>query len=99
MGIEETLAAIHTMVRELQADVRKLGAAPADELLSPAEAAALAKVTPATLRAWRHAGALPSYGSPRRPRYRRSDVLGVQAQQQADATPEAVAARILRRAH
>jgi hypothetical protein len=98
MTIEETLAAIYAKVTELQSDLRRLGSAPADELLSPAEAAALAKVTPATLRAWRQAGALPSYGSARRPRYRRSDLLGVQAQRATSTTPEAVAARILQRA-
>jgi hypothetical protein len=69
-----------------------------DELLTPKQAAEVAKVKPGTLLAWRRAGALKNYGSARAPRYRRSELLNVRVEDAKKNSPSAVADRLLRRA-
>jgi len=81
MSLEEMIRAI---VREelgpLREQIERALGAGGDELLTPAQAAELLKVQPATLRAWVRRGALTNHGSLRAPRYRRSEVLSVKAE-------------------
>lgn len=71
-----------------------------DELLTPREAAQLAKISATTLREWRKRGALKNYGSARSPRYRRSEVLAVTVASKPPTDAKSAAALIpLRRRH
>jgi len=78
VSFEEILRAI---IREelapLEEELERALGTGCDELLTPAQAAELAKVAPATLRKWARTGALTNRGSPRASRYRRSEVLNV----------------------
>lgn len=91
MSFEEMLeAACERAVEKVLA--RHHRPASPDELLSPFEAAALAKVAPDTIRRWVQEGLLRRYGSPRKLRVRREEVLSVQPKQAERSTDDVVAA-------
>lgn len=78
------------------------GAPMQDELLSPAEAAVVAGYSVSSIQGWLRAGKLTRYGTPRRTRVSRRELLALLTKQQeaplSDEDIEAKAKRLLRRA-
>lgn len=72
----------------------KPSAEPVD-FLTVAEAGSLAKVSPDTVRRWVKEGLLPAYGSPRRLRVRRDELLRVRPKSDVKRSPGAVVAHLL----
>lgn len=99
MSLEETLRQI--VREELRAALNERPAPSApDELLTTKQAAEVAKVQPATIRAWARGGELKRYGTAKKARWRRSEVLALKPKPSAAAEGvKATAQRLMGRTH
>lgn len=96
MNVDAALAALRTLVAHLVREELASRQPANDDLLTPQEAAAVAKVAPATVRRWIRDGRLPCHRAGRHLRVRRAELetmLASGARDTSKLTPEQAALR------